>query len=230
MTHTTRGITLAAAAALLAGCNKKDATAPITVGTIQGLVVDTGGFVMDQASVRLRNLGGVIDLQAALTDATGKYTFSNVPAGSYDVFLVIPAATAVSGGNTKSAAVAANGSTQLNFVVTLIPVSFSVHVQPVFTGQCTGCHSAAFGVPPMGLKLTPDSAYELTVGFTALELPAMKRIKATLPDSSYLIHKVQGTHLTAGGSGAQMPLGIPPLAAQTIRMLRRWIKEGALKN
>jgi len=58
----------------------------------------------------------------------------------------------------------------------------------------------------------------------------MKRIEAAKPDSSYLLYKLQGTQLAVGGNGAQMPQGFPRLPNYTIRMIGRWIAEGALLN
>jgi carboxypeptidase family protein len=218
-----------AALALLAACNKGDSTAPLT-GFVQGTVKDTANAAMDQVSVHLRASGSAVDLQTALTDGTGAYSFPPVAPGAYDVFLTPPAATAVVGGNPKSVSVASSLA-QADFSLTLTAVSFAGHVQPVFNGYCIGCHSTAGGAP-MGLKLTLDSAYALTVGHSATETAVVPRIKASFPDSSYLIHKIQGTHLAPaiGGSGTQMPQGASPLPNQTIRMMRRWVAAGALNN
>ncbi|MDH4049852.1 MAG: hypothetical protein OEW68_16830 [Gammaproteobacteria bacterium] len=47
-----------------------------------------------------------------------------------------------------------------------------------------------------------------------------------LPDQSYLIQKLEGT----AGSGAQMPLGGPPIPASTIAFVRQWISDGAMPD
>jgi hypothetical protein len=217
----------AAAAALSVACNKGDSTAPLT-GFVQGVVKDTAQGAMDQASVHLRASGSLVDLQTTLTDAAGAYSFPPIDPGTYDVFLTVPAATAVVGPNPKSVTVASTLA-QVDFSLNLTAVSFATHVQPVFNGFCTGCHSTAGGAP-MGLKLTSDSSYALIYEHTAGEASALKRIRASLPDSSYLIHKIQGTHVSVGGSGDRMPQGASPLPNQTIRMIRRWVAAGAANN
>jgi hypothetical protein len=59
---------------------------------------------------------------------------------------------------------------------------------------------------------------------------ALLRVKAGDPDSSYLVHKIQGTQGTVGGSGGQMPLGRSPLSQDNIDIIRDWIAAGALNN
>jgi len=184
---------------------------------------------LDEASIRLRAPGGTADLQCALTDSRGRYAFRGVAPGAHDLFLVVPAATALQGTNPRSVTVMANRRAEANFTVTLVPVSFSRHVAPVLRGACTGCHSRAGG-GPLGLRLTGTAARALTVGVPSVERPSMERIRPTMPDSSYLLYKLEGRHLAVGGSGVRMPEGFPPLPNQTIRMMRRWVAEGALSN
>lgn len=112
-------------------------------------------------------------------------------------------------------------------------VSFAADVQPVLSGSCafSGCHGptrANPGAKPM--VLAEGQAYDNIVGVSAAEAPAMQRIQPGQPDASYLIHKLQGTHLTVGGSGSQMPLGGAPLSKATIDRLRAWVAAGALRN
>jgi len=59
---------------------------------------------------------------------------------------------------------------------------------------------------------------------------ALLRVKAGDPDSSYLVHKIQGTQGTVGGSGGRMPLGRSPLSQDNINTIRDWISAGALNN
>ena len=53
------------------------------------------------------------------------------------------------------------------------------------------------------------------------------RVKPGQPGESYLISKLSGTHLNAGGSGARMPLGGAPLDAATLAKIKLWIDAGA---
>ena len=50
------------------------------------------------------------------------------------------------------------------------------------------------------------------------------------PGKSYLMHKLDGTHLDAGGQGVQMPFGAPPLEPEVRERIRAWIAAGALNN
>ncbi|HXV85091.1 MAG TPA: hypothetical protein VD793_00250, partial [Gemmatimonadales bacterium] len=68
-----------------------------------------------------------------------------------------------------------------------------------------------------------------TVDVPAVEAP-LRRIRPLKPDSSYLIHKLQGTQLSVGGCCGQMPLGGTPLSAEQIGRLRAWILLGAKNN
>ena len=111
------------------------------------------------------------------------------------------------------------------------PISFATDVQTIFntsTPPCTGCHPSA-----AGLDLTAGSSYASIVDQSASEVPAMKRVRPFMPDSSYLVHKIQGTQGSVGGTGARMPLGCSGsgcLSNATINIIRNWILQGALQN
>ncbi|MCO6056873.1 hypothetical protein NG726_09340 [Pseudomonas sp. MOB-449] len=107
------------------------------------------------------------------------------------------------------------------------PVSFAQQIVPVLRGQCAGCHMT--GEEPGGMRLYPSAAWKTLVGTPATEAP-LKRVEPGVPERSYLLHKLQGTHLKVGGSGVQMPFGQAPLPAETQATIRRWIEEGALDN
>jgi hypothetical protein len=111
------------------------------------------------------------------------------------------------------------------------PISFANDVQTIFTTSsppCTNCHPSA-----AGMNLTAGSSYGSIVNQNASEVPAMKRVRPFMPDSSYLVHKIQGTQNTVGGSGARMPLGCSGngcLSNASINIIRNWILQGALQN
>ncbi len=79
------------------------------------------------------------------------------------------------------------------------------------------------------MALVPGKAYSHLVGVPATELD-MQRVEPFQPDNSYLIHKLQGTHLEVGGSGVRMPFHQPPLKAGLIEKFRLWIAAGAADN
>jgi hypothetical protein len=111
------------------------------------------------------------------------------------------------------------------------PISFANDVQTIFNTSsppCTNCHPSA-----AGMNLTAGSSYGSIVNQNASEVPAMKRVRPFMPDSSYLVHKIQGTQNTVGGSGARMPLGCSGngcLSNASINIIRNWILQGALQN
>lgn len=95
----------------------------------------------------------------------------------------------------------------------------------VFTPICTKCHIGASA--PEGLQLDAAHSYALLVGVASNEQPAILRVEAGDPDSSYIIRKLQGS---AGISGQQMPLGGPFLPQATIDVIKQWITSGAQKS
>lgn len=138
----------------------------------------------------------------------------------------------VAGNETVTATIGAiSGSRAVN--VALTGVSYGTSIRTLLSNTCTGaaCHDAT--APMQGLNLTSAVSYANLVGVNSAELPAMKRVLASQPDSSYLVHKVQGTQLTVGGTGVRMPEGCVGggcLSNATINLIRNWILQGALDN
>ena len=137
---------------------------------------------------------------------------------------------AVTGAATITATAGpASGTRVVN--VSASPISFAADVQNIFNTSspaCISCHASA-----AGMNLTAGSSYNSIVNQDASEVPAMKRVRPFMPDSSYLVHKIQGTQTTVGGSGARMPLGCSGngcLSDVTINIIRNWILQGALNN
>lgn len=113
------------------------------------------------------------------------------------------------------------------------PVSFAADIQPIFTNNCafSGCHGTNNPQPIGGPQiLAAGQAYANIVNVAAFELGSMDRIEPGQPDNSYLIHKIQGTQVSVGGSGSRMPLSGTPLSAEVIELIRRWVAEGAKDN
>ncbi len=103
--------------------------------------------------------------------------------------------------------------------------SFSRQIQAILDANCVACHQA--GAAQQGLVLESGAAYA-NVGKRSAEA-SMNLIEPGSPDSSYLFHKVNGTHLEANGQGARMPLG-GALEAADIEAIRLWILGGAKNN
>ena len=109
-------------------------------------------------------------------------------------------------------------------------VTLSSHVQPILTANCalSGCHAG--GSPALGQNLSAGQTHANVVNVPSQEVPGMMRVRPLLPDSSYLVHKIQGTQGSVGGSGVRMPLSAGPLTAGQIATIRAWITAGALNN
>ena len=106
-------------------------------------------------------------------------------------------------------------------------VSFSRDVQPIFNDNCVVCHQ---GAGQAGLTLEPALSFSKLVGVPSTENPVEMRVKAGAPDQSYLLAKLNGTQVQAGGSGVQMPYGGTPLSQAQISLIQQWIAEGAPNN
>jgi len=111
--------------------------------------------------------------------------------------------------------------------------AFAADIQPLFTARCafSGCHAGAN--PAQGMDLSAGQAYANIVNVPANETAStsgLMRVRPSFPDSSYLVHKIQGTQQSVGGSGGQMPLTNCCLSQSDIDRIRQWITDGALNN
>jgi hypothetical protein len=109
-------------------------------------------------------------------------------------------------------------------------VTLSGEVQPIFSNNCafSGCHGGTS--PQLGQNLSEGQAFASIVGVPSVQVPSMNRVTAGDPDMSYLVHKIQGTQASVGGSGERMPLGFGALPQSEIDIIRTWITEGAANN
>lgn len=105
------------------------------------------------------------------------------------------------------------------------PSLFASEIAPLLTASCATCHMT--GTEAGNVALIPARAVEQTVNVPSVEAPALMRVKPGDPDASYLVMKLEGTHVERGGTGAQMPFGAPPLPPEKTALVRRWIAEGA---
>jgi Bacterial Ig-like domain len=105
---------------------------------------------------------------------------------------------------------------------TTVTADFQSIQDNVFTPICSKCHIGASA--PEGLQLDAGHSYNLLVGVPSVEQPSLERVSAGDPDSSYMVHKIEGA---PGITGGQMPLGETPLPQATIDAIRQWITNGA---
>jgi hypothetical protein len=98
----------------------------------------------------------------------------------------------------------------------------------VFTPVCSACHTGpTSNTLPSGMNLTSAAdSHAALVGVPSIQVPAMDRVEPGDPDSSYLIHKLEGTQTV----GDRMPQGGPFLEQETIDTIRQWISDGAPNN
>jgi mono/diheme cytochrome c family protein len=101
--------------------------------------------------------------------------------------------------------------------------SFSHTIQPIFNANCVACHQSAGASG--GLDLEEGTAYASIVSRNS-QASAFARITPGKPDESYLVRKLEGTHVQAGGSGERMP-PTGPLDSALIGAIRAWVQAGA---
>lgn len=101
------------------------------------------------------------------------------------------------------------------------PPSFIADVWPIVFPEC-GCH---IDHPEGGLYLGKKDAYDNLIGVasTQVELP---RVDPGSPETSYMWHKIEGTHEDVDGEGEKMPPG-GSLAQEDRDTIRAWIEQGA---
>jgi hypothetical protein len=100
----------------------------------------------------------------------------------------------------------------------------------IFTPKCatSSCHSS--GAASAGLSLADGAAFASLVGASSQQLSTMNRVTASDTSNSYMIHKLEGTQATAGGTGSTMPFGGTALTTTEIQVLKDWINSGALND
>jgi hypothetical protein len=91
---------------------------------------------------------------------------------------------------------------------------------------CTTCHNAV-GSRFNGLDLSAAVSYNNLVNVASRQRPSAVRVVPEDPDSSYLIHKLEGG---PNIGGVRMPLNGPYLTEGQILVIRRWIEIGAPNN
>lgn len=98
-------------------------------------------------------------------------------------------------------------------------LSFSQSVAPLLVA-CTACHGAEGG--PAAMR------YETLVGVRSDSRPDAMRVDVGRPARSVLIHRVVPDHpLAINGQMPPVHSGVAPLSSGEIRVLERWIREGA---
>ena len=108
-----------------------------------------------------------------------------------------------------------------------ITLSYSAQIQPIFDFNCVVCHQT--GAANAGLNLETGVSHEQLVERKSTQ-SELKLVEPGKLQDSYLYHKLKGTHLDVGGSGASMPLGGAQLPEGELELITTWIQECALDN
>lgn len=124
-----------------------------------------------------------------------------------------------------SALVLASGfnprSTRAQEEPTPSPQELEQEVESTFAQSCalSGCHTAP--APQQGMNLSAGQFYASTVGEASRGRPELQRVHPGQPDSSYLVHKIEGR---SSIQGQRMPLGAEPLSEEEISTIKEWIR------
>lgn len=93
---------------------------------------------------------------------------------------------------------------------------------------CVGCHSDQGRNPSSALVLLDGRSYQQLIGRASLGKPGATLVVPGDPDNSYLIKKLEGS---ADIAGLRMPRNNGPFLSEgQIKVIRRWIQEGAQNN
>ena len=94
---------------------------------------------------------------------------------------------------------------------------------------CIQCHTRQGGrIPPLGLSLDHDAAYQNLVGVASPAKPGATRVIPGDAENSYMVHKLEGRSDIVG---QRMPRTSGPFLTEgQISIIRRWIDQGAQNN
>ncbi|MFH1194143.1 MAG: radical SAM protein [bacterium] len=106
------------------------------------------------------------------------------------------------------------------------PPTFSRFTEPELNQTCAveGCHSTSSH--QASLDLTTGASYQNLVNVASTQAPSLKRVAPYNEAASYLINKLDGTQVDAGGSGEKMPVG-GNVNEDFLVNLKYWIGNGA---
>ncbi len=100
---------------------------------------------------------------------------------------------------------------------------------PSGRAACIQCHTRQGGrIPPLGLSLDHDVAYQNLVGVAECRQAGRRSRDPGDAENSYLVHKLEGRSDIVG---QRMPRTAGPFLTEgQMRIIRRWIDQGAQNN
>jgi formylglycine-generating enzyme required for sulfatase activity len=102
------------------------------------------------------------------------------------------------------------------------PIIYEQHIQPIFDGHCTVCHSGSHST---GLDLQPGISYGRLVSMASSQETSWLRVEPSSLDNSLLFQKINCDFPPVGD---RMPANAVALTATTQALIRDWIVQGAL--
>jgi len=116
-----------------------------------------------------------------------------------------------------------------------LSTSFSSIQQTIFSASdpsgrlaCVGCHTDQGRTPPVNLVLTEGRSYQQLVGRASTGKPGATLVIPGDPDNSYLVKKLERAPDIVG---ERMPRNNGPFLTEgQMRVIRRWISDGAANN
>ncbi len=189
------------------------ASITVAVATPMTATFDLTGVALANDSYRVRLLGSgasvIMDLNANRLDG--------------EDFGLFPSGDGIQGGDFESLFSLSTAA--------LSPTLAAIQTS-VFGPTCSTslCHSGLGGVLPGVMDLTTaDASFASLVGMgvMSIEQPSLLRVNPGDPDTSYLIHKIEGTAPVPFNT--RMPKGGAPLDAAVIVNIRQWITDGAMR-
>ncbi len=113
-------------------------------------------------------------------------------------------------------------------------VTYDDDIRPMFADRCTTCHRP---VSPINVDI--QNPFAPGVGLVASlntwaeeyrdETP-VRNVEPFEPENSFLINKLTGMLPTNGHGGQAMPLQVPRLEPEEVRILEDWVSAGALND
>ncbi len=109
-------------------------------------------------------------------------------------------------------------------------LSFARDVQPILDASCVAaCHEAGGSGLPLLLRASASvDPYDQLVDVQSRQAAAQVLVEPGNATESYLVRKLEGSQLSAGGAGQNMPPG-GPLSGSQLQTIRDWVDAGALR-
>src|SRR5688572_9467736 len=185
-----------------------------TTGSVEGVVTDTNGAVVPNATVMLSG-PGLVRPQTATADANGNYRFLQVPPGKYT--LSVAATGGFAAFEQPNVDVSLSRSTSANIVLSAGGVSTTVDVQATSpeidqTTNTTGTNISTEFFSNIPTTRTVQGLYTIapTVARSGLRDASGRDRDPSVagssgPENSYILDGVNTTDPAFGGGGANLP-------------------------